>query len=297
MVMLRVENLSISFSSYSFGLRRRTVQVIHDLSLELDGGKILAVVGQSGGGKSLLAHALIGILPRNSSWSGTIRFKDEPLTAKRIAALRGREIALVPQSIVSLNPLLHVGTQIARAAKLSGYRNGEALQSRDQALDRYGLARKVAQFYPFQLSGGMARRVLVATATVGRADLLVADEPTNGLDGKAATEALGHLRELADTGKAVLLITHDIEAALTVADEVVVIRDGTVVEQVPAEAFRNAEARLHPYTRALWQALPRNAFWDENSERSLPARSQIREMTDEQMDNQRKDKEMGLHYA
>ena len=269
MAMLTVHNLSVSFSSYSFGLKRRTIEAVHNLNIKLDAGKILAVVGQSGGGKSLLAHALLGILPSNSELSGDFFFKGKVLTKNRMAAIRGKEIVLIPQSVTYLNPLLRVGSQIARAAQLSGHDLSSARQAMHSALDRYRLKQEIARCYPFQLSGGMARRVLVATATIGKADLLLADEPTNGLDKKAAAEAMNHLRELADTGKAILLISHDIEAALNVADEVAVIRNGSTVEVASATAFHTPGGLQHPYTRSLWQALPINAFMEATSSHQI----------------------------
>lgn len=258
--MLSVQELSITFESYAAGLRRREVQAIRCLDVEVGAGEVVAVVGQSGAGKSLLAHALLGVLPANASVAGCLRFKDEPLTPARMERVRGREIALVPQSVAFLNPLLRVGVQIARAARLSGLALAEAEEAARASLARYLLAPEVARSYPFQLSGGMARRVLTATATVGLADLLLADEPTNGLDPEAASESLRHLRELADAGKAVLLITHDLGGALTVADRVAVFCAGTTVEVARAGDFNGSGRLRHPYTAALWNALPQNGF-------------------------------------
>ena len=258
--MLSVRELSITFESYVAGLKRRVVPAIRCLDVEVRAGEVVAVVGQSGAGKSLLAHALLGVLPANASVAGCLRFKDEPLTPARMERVRGREIALVPQSVAFLNPLLRVGVQIARAARLSGLARAEAEAAAKASLERYLLAPEVAKSYPFQLSGGMARRVLTATATVGLADLLLADEPTNGLDPDAASESLRHLRELADAGKAVLLITHDLGAALTVADRVAVFCAGTTVEVARAGDFNGSGRLRHPYTTALWNVLPQNGF-------------------------------------
>ncbi len=258
--MLDIRDLSVSFTSYSFGLKRMEVCVVRGLDLSIAPGQIMAVIGQSGAGKSLLAHALLGILPRNARVEGQMSFKGKPLTPYRLSALRGREIALIPQSVTALNPLLRVGGQVTRAALLSGISKKEAPATVRQAFVRYLLPKGVAAWFPRQLSGGMARRVLTATATVGMADLIIADEPTNGLDPITARESLGHLRELADTGKAVLLITHDIEAALQVADMVTVFHAGATVEVARAEDFKEPGNLRHPYTKALWNALPANNF-------------------------------------
>lgn len=258
--MLDIHDLSIRFSTYSSGLKKKEVCAIRSLDLQISPGEIMAVVGQSGAGKSLLAHALLGILPRNANVTGSLSFKGRPLTPERLTFLRGRQIALIPQSVNYLNPLLRVGVQVLRAAHLSGISKKEAPQTVRRSFERYLLKKEVHNWFPFQLSGGMARRVLTATATVGMADLILADEPTNGLDTATAREALGHLRELADTGKAVLLISHDIEAALQVADKVTVFCEGTTVEVAEAKDFNGCGRLRHPYTKELWNALPANGF-------------------------------------
>jgi len=259
--MLSVHNLSVTFTLYDVGLTQRQFTVISDLDLDVQAGEVMAVVGASGSGKSLLAHAVLGILPHNATVSGEIQFKQAPLTPTRQAALRGKEIALIPQSVSYLDPLLRVGPQVRRAAQLSGQSTPKAALAQTNAFTRYGLAPLVAKLFPFQVSGGMARRVLVSTAAVGRADLLIADEPTPGLHPEVIKETLKHLRELANEGRAIILITHDIEAALQVADKVAVFYAGTTVEVAQASDFTQELSRLrHPYTQALWRALPQNEF-------------------------------------
>ncbi|MFV0422510.1 ATP-binding cassette domain-containing protein [Oleidesulfovibrio sp.] len=258
--MLKVRQLSICFSSYAAGLRRHEVTAIRSLDLTVDSGQILAVVGQSGAGKSLLAHALLGILPSNASMRGELLYKDALLTRQRMTQLRGKEIALVPQSVTHLNPLLYVGVQVARAAELGGVQKRHSLKATLEAFGRYDLQQEVARLYPHELSGGMARRVMTASATIGGANLIVADEPTNGLDPSRTAEALAHLRQLADTGKAVVLITHDIESALTVADTVSIFCGGVTVEEAQVSDFSHEGALRHPYSQALWNSLPANGF-------------------------------------
>lgn len=258
--MLSVRNLSIEFSRYGSGRQRRTLHPVRDLSLTVEAGEIVAVVGSSGSGKSLLAHAILGLLPKNARVSGEILFQDEPVTARTVTRLRGRRIALIPQSVAYLNPLCKVGGQVYRASRLSGRCRHDAARNTDQAFDRYRLASGVKAMYPFQVSGGMARRVLTATATAGDADLLIADEPTTGLDAEVARQSLSHLRELANAGKGIVLITHDIDAAVRIADRVAVIYAGTTVELAPATAFLGAGQLRHPYTRTLWSALPQQDF-------------------------------------
>ncbi|MCL6634374.1 MAG: ABC transporter ATP-binding protein [Peptococcaceae bacterium] len=254
--LLEVRRLSLSFNQYTSGLRRRSLKVINDLNVEIEPGEILAVVGSSGSGKSLLAHAVLGILPGNACLAGTMRYAGEDLTPERQAELRGREIALVPQSVNFLDPLMRVGVQVRAAA-----RNGNAVEIQRRVFARYRLSLKDEGLFPFQLSGGMARRVLVAAAAVSGARLIIADEPTPGLHPQVVEETLNHMRELASEGCAVMLITHDIEAALKTAHRIAVFYAGTTVEVAPVKDFSGDGAALrHPYTRALWRALPQNGF-------------------------------------
>ena len=252
--ILQVDRLSISFTQYHRGLRRRTLPVIRELSLAVRPGEVTAVVGSSGSGKSLLAHAILGLLPYNSRTEGTILYRGKPLTQARAETLRGREIALIPQGVAYLDPLMKVGAQVRR-----GRGDAETRQRCRAVLSRYGLGPETEALYPFELSGGMARRVLMAAAVLEEPRLIVADEPTPGLDARAAGRILGHLGELAEEGAAVLLITHDLELALTIARRVRVLYAGETVEEAEAADFAAGTLR-HPYTRALWAALPRNGL-------------------------------------
>ena len=253
--ILKIEHLSVSFTQYDRGARRRQLHVVKDLSLAVMRGQIAAVVGASGSGKSLLAHSILGILPYNSRAEGTILYGGEPLTQERAKALRGREIFLIPQGVTYLDPLMKVGPQLRKGRKDAGTK--ERCRA---ALLRYGLGPETEELYPFELSGGMARRVLIATAVTEKPRLIIADEPTPGLDARAAKRILGHFRELADEGAGILFITHDLELALTVADEVTVFYDGETIEQTKAADFEKVENLRHPYTRALWHAMPEHGF-------------------------------------
>lgn len=258
--MLDVRHLSIHFHRYDQGLRRTVLTPVVDLDLQVNGGEIVAVVGSSGSGKSLLVHAVLGILPSNARIEGEIWYNGQLLTPERQAVLRGRQIALIPQSVSFLDPLMRVGAQVRRAAHLSG-KNRDALAAQQAIFQRYQLPLEVEAWYPFQLSGGMARRTLVSMAVVGEASLVLADEPTPGLHPEVVQETLNHLRQLADEGRGVVLITHDIQAAFQVADRIAVFYAGTTVEIAPVAAFSGkGEGLLHPYTQALWRALPQNEF-------------------------------------
>lgn len=246
---LEIKNLSLSFLMYGKGIQRKELQVISDLNLTLRPGEIHAVAGSSGSGKSLLAHAILGILPKNAKLGGEMLWFGEPLTPAVQKKLRGRQLALVPQSVSYLDPLARVGRQIC----------GDKASAR-AALERYGLDGRVAKMYPHELSGGMARRVLVAAAAAAGAKAIIADEPTPGLSPALAESAMARFRELADQGAAILLITHDLDLALRCADRISVFYAGTTLETAQASDFQREELLRHPYSRALWRAMPQNWF-------------------------------------
>jgi len=249
--ILKVRHLSVSFTQYDGGFGRRELSAVKDLNLEIGEGEIVAVVGSSGSGKSLLAHAIMGILPYNASMDGQLMFEGEPLTAARMKRLRGHEIVLVPQSVSYLDPLMKVGPQITK-----GSRKPELAARCRKILGRYGLGPEVMDKFPFQLSGGMTRRVLISTAVMENPKLVIADEPTPGLHLEAAKQVMGHFKELAGSGAGVLLITHDLELALMTADRVVVLYAGQTIETADAAAFSDERNLKHPYTKALCRSMP-----------------------------------------
>lgn len=251
--LLQVEDLSIGFDMYEeaegWSSKRVFSNVIDKLSLSVHEGEIVAIVGASGSGKTLLADAIMGLYEPNSLVTGTIFFDGEQQTPSTLQAHRGRGIAFVPQSVKSLNPLMRVGRQI-----------GGDEAKRRELFEHYRLDPEVERMYPFELSGGMARRVLLCTALVSDPKLIIADEPTPGLDLELAVKAMADFREFADKGGGVLLITHDIELALSVADRVAVFKDGTVIEETAVANFASPELLSHPFSRQLWHALPEHDF-------------------------------------
>ncbi len=253
--ILEIHNLSVSFRMYEHGFTQTDIKVISDLHLTVYPGEIVAIAGSSGSGKSLLASAVLGILPENAVVRGHLHYKGQQLTEERQRQLRGKEIALVPQSVAYLDPLMRVGKQVD--GPLKSRQDGK----QKKIFDRFHLPEGIEQLYPFQLSGGMARRVLVSTALMTDAELVIADEPTPGMSLDQAIEALQMFREMADEGKAVILITHDIDLAFEFADRVAVFYAGTTVETASASDFKiGTEALRHPYSKALWRALPQNEF-------------------------------------
>ena len=258
--LLDVENVSISFTQYTKGLNQRNLKVITDLTLDIAEGEILAVLGSSGSGKSLLAHAIFGILPENAKQNGNIKYKGKTLTQKDKEKLRGDEIALIPQSVNFLDPLMKISEQAIGHTENDEEKKAKKEKQR-KIFEHYNLKPEVDEMYPFQLSGGMARRVLVSTALLSNPKLVVADEPTPGLDQKTVEETLNHFKHMKEDGIGVLLITHDIHAALEVADRIGIFYSGYVIEIAQNKDFSgNGENLLHPYTKALYKALPANGF-------------------------------------
>jgi peptide/nickel transport system ATP-binding protein len=249
--LFEARDLSVCFRMYDRGLGQKDLRVIHHLSVPVREGEIVAVAGSSGSGKSLLAHAIMGILPANAQVSGDLRYRGEPITEPLLQRIRGRELALVPQSLTYLDPLMKTGKQI------NGLYGSE--EKRKGIFRRYELAESAAQQYPFQLSGGMTRRILISTAVMGDAKFIIADEPTPGMTLATAKRVMAHFRELADSGAGILLITHDIDLAFESADRIAVFYAGSTVEIADAADFRKGPEHLrHPYSKALWRAVPQN---------------------------------------
>ena len=258
--LLDVENVSISFIQYTQGLNQRNLKVITDLTLDISEGEILAVLGSSGSGKSLLAHAIMGILPENAQLNGKIKFKGKELSQEDKEEIRGSKIAFIPQSVNFLDPLMKISDQAIGHCENDAEKKEKRIKQRE-IFEHYNLGPEVDEMYPFQLSGGMARRVLVSTALLSEPELVIADEPTPGLDEKTVKETLNHFRHMKEDNIGVLLITHDIHAALDVADRIGIFYSGYVIEIAETKDFSgDGENLLHPYTKSLYKALPANGF-------------------------------------
>lgn len=256
--LLEVKDFSLSFRQYGYGLREKELAVIHRLDVTIYPGEIVAVVGASGSGKSLLADAILGILPDNAITSGTLNYKGTPLTKKRQQTLRGKELSLIPQSVNALDPLMKTGQQVQTMIK---GKKKTRIATQQSVFKNVGLSKQTSQLYPFELSGGMSRRVLVSTAMVSQANLIIADEPTPGLDPQAMQDTLKHMKDLVIEDKGMMFITHDIALALQLADKIAVFNAGETVDHPHVTDFSGYGERLsHPYTKALWKALPQNEF-------------------------------------
>lgn len=259
--LLQLDDVSVGFERYmgrGVFAPRETRFVVERLSLSLHEGEILALVGASGSGKTLIADTIMGLFAANAQVTGNVWFDGTAMDERSLAPLRGNRIAFVPQSVESLDPLQRVGRQIERLAQ--GMTKQEARARRRELFARYRLDEETARCYPFELSGGMARRVLLIGALMNRPRVIVADEPTPGLDMELAVRAMDDFRAFANDGGGVLLITHDIELALRVADRIAVFQDGTVVEETAVASFASPDLLQHSFSRKLWHALPEHGM-------------------------------------
>ena len=257
--ILAVENLSCEFQT-----KEGPVKALNGVSLGLEPGRILAVVGESGAGKTTLALSLLRLLPfPGRVTDGRIRFDGRDvlgMAEDELRHLRGRSISMIFQDPVSgLNPVLPVGKQVEEIlASHLDIPKKERKRRTIELLRQVGLpdAERIAGQYPFHLSGGMCQRVMIAIATALDPSVLVADEPTSALDVTVQAQILAELNQLRQQrGTAILLITHDLGVVAQMADDVAVMYAGSIVEAGDVETI--FKRPRHPYTWALLATLPR----------------------------------------
>ncbi|WP_326554308.1 ABC transporter ATP-binding protein [Micromonospora sp. NBC_01813] len=264
--LLAIENLSVL-------IRRpgRQVAALSDVSLHVDRGEVVGLVGESGGGKSMVARSIVGLLPGGAHTTGRVRFHGGDTTGdggpvdvlrlgpEQLRRHRGHGAAICFQNPRgALSPTRTVGRQLVdRLVTHQGMSQQQAREAAGELFAAVGIRspqRRLAA-YPHELSGGMAQRVMISLATGCAPGLLIADEPTTGLDVTLAREILRQFRQAADTDRrGVLLISHDLASIAEICDRVVVLYAGTVVESGPAAKVLRAPA--HPYTRALLASVP-----------------------------------------
>jgi peptide/nickel transport system ATP-binding protein len=255
---LAVEDLSVEFRT-----RSGTVKVLERVGFEVDKGETIALVGESGSGKSVMAFAVMGILdPAGKVTSGRAMFGGCDLLAlseAELAEQRGRELSMIFQNPrTALNPIRKVGQQIADVlVRHGGATRPDAPKAAVEMLKKVRIPdpERRAQAYPFELSGGMCQRIMIAIALACRPALLIADEPTTGLDVTTQAVIMDLIGELArDSGMATIFITHDLALAAEYCDRIVVMHAGHIVEAAPGGAlFTNPR---HPYSAKLLAATP-----------------------------------------
>ncbi len=257
MSLLEVKNLNLGFN-----LSKGFAQVLHDVSFSVEEGKMLALVGESGCGKTLSAMSILKLLPKNAQIkSGKIFFKDENLLNKKefqMQKIRGKNIALIPQDpMTSLNPLYTIENQLLEVIKLHQPNEKNPYEVAIKALKDVKIPNPEDRLkaYPHEFSGGMKQRIIIAMALACQADLIIADEPTTALDVTVQAQIMKLLKEIkTEKNTAIILITHDLGIVAENADDVAVMYAGRIVEYTSKnELFKNPK---HPYTKALFKALP-----------------------------------------
>jgi peptide/nickel transport system ATP-binding protein len=250
-----------------YGTSRGTVKAVDGITFKLNKGEAMALVGESGSGKSSLAFTIIRLLPRNvAEAGGEILFYDEELGVVDLAKMnedeirrkiRWKKISMVFQaSMNALNPILRVQDQMIEPLVLHlGLSREEAVKIAEEALRSVGLAKDVLMRYPFELSGGMKQRVVIAMAIMMRPRLVILDEPTSALDVITQANIMNLLKELkAKFDLSYILITHDIALASEIADKIGVMYAGRLMEMAPADVFFRKPK--HPYSQKLLAAMP-----------------------------------------
>lgn len=262
MALLEVRDLHTYFNT-----KRGTVKAVNGVSYSVESGKTLGIVGESGSGKSVSAMSIIKLLDGNGYIeSGQILFNNRDLTklsVNEMAKIRGNDISVIFQEpMTSLNPVFTIEKQISEPFIIHqgmGKKEARAKTVEMLSLVKIPYPETVAKQYPHQLSGGMRQRVMIAMALACRPKLLIADEPTTALDVTIQAQILKFMNELQDEiGTTILFITHDLGVICEMADDVVVMYCGEVVEKAPVSViFDSAEKYSHPYTDGLMFSIPR----------------------------------------
>lgn len=251
--LLEVRDLQVSV-----GGRGGSVMAVRGLSFDVDPREVLAIVGESGAGKSMTVQAVLGLLGPTAEVRGSIRFAGQELTQSSYRELRGRRLGFVPQDALSvLSPVHTVGEQLAIAVRsVQGLRRKAASEVAIRALERVGIPDAVrrSRAYPHEFSGGMRQRAVIAMAIVNEPELIFADEPTTALDPRIQAQILALLTQLRDeSGTAVVLVTHDLAAVAGSADRMLVMSEGREAESGPVD--RVLTAPRSQYTAGLIASL------------------------------------------
>ncbi|TNJ65540.1 ABC transporter ATP-binding protein [Paenibacillus hemerocallicola] len=257
--VLQVKTLKTSFQD-----KNRQITVVDGIDFEIGRNEVVALVGESGCGKSMTSLSIMQLLPRSGTISGgEIRFRGQnllKLNRREMSRVRGRQISMIFQEpMTSLNPVLTIGLQMTEAiVRHLNVKKPEANAIADEWLRRVGFPEptRTRKQFPHQLSGGMRQRVMLAMAMACQPELLIADEPTTALDVTIQAQVLDLMRQLLkETGMSVLFITHDLGVVAEMADRVIVMYAGQIVETADVRSIFTSP--LHPYTKGLLQSTPR----------------------------------------
>ena len=241
--------------------RRKRLRIVDTASFKIEPGQLFGLIGESGSGKTMLCRSLVGTLGRRGAYiqSGSIDFNGIDLvkaSKSQWREIRGRQIGYIPQSaLAGPNPVMKIGAQLAEAILQGGNKPAEEVTRRALELLELVQIRRpevVLKQYPYELSGGMKQRVMIACAIAQNPKLIVADEPTTGLDVTVQAEILDLLKRIRDEFQAsIILVSHDLQMINSVCDDIVVMHAGMTVEKLPAGKVQDSR---HPYTRALYDS-------------------------------------------
>ena len=260
MSLLNIKNYSMSFR-----LESGIFKAINNISLKIENKQMVALVGESGCGKSMTAMSILRLLPKNAIiTSGEILFRNQNLLTikeRDMRNIRGRSIALIPQDpMTSLNPLYTIGNQLLEVIlKDNSLSKQDAIKKAIEVLDivRIPNPKEKLTMYPHEFSGGMKQRAIIAMALATNAELIIADEPTTALDVTIQAQIMNILNDIKENlGTSILLISHDLNLVGQYSDEINVMYAGQIVEKAPSKIF--FEKQLHPYSTALLNSLPAN---------------------------------------
>ena len=255
--MLKFNQFGIDIAHYHWLGHKTWHPLLSNISLDVHPGELVALVGSSGEGKSLLLQSTLGLLPDNMRCRGEIVLDGQVLGDARKVDQRGKTLCYVPQGVSALNPLIKVGPQLMRAAHLGGVNLG--LNEVAEQLQQYNLSPALVDEFPRTLSGGMAKRVLASCAALTHARYILADEVTSWLDDEHACQLLSHLKGFCEQGRGILWVTHDLALASRFADKIAVLHQGELHETLSAKALR--ENGGSPWLQSLWAALPEQQFF------------------------------------
>ncbi|GAB6280009.1 MAG: hypothetical protein STSR0007_00570 [Thermovirga sp.] len=251
--MISIHSLTITYET-----RARSVPAVRNVSLDIPAGKITAIVGESGGGKSSLVYGILRLLPPEASFSGSILYGGRDIVSASdawVREFRWKKVALVTQGAMnSLTPVISVGNQIAEVLEVRmGMKRHEAVDRTGELLEMTGLPAGIARRYPHELSGGQKQRAVISMAISCSPEFLLADEPTSALDVITQAEVtrtlIGMVRE---KGMGLLLVTHDLPLAASICDRLAVMHRGQIVETGSPHDILDSPS--HPHTRALLSA-------------------------------------------
>jgi peptide/nickel transport system ATP-binding protein len=261
MSLLTIEGLEVTFENQAGNVR-----AVQNISLQIHAQETMALIGETGCGKSVVAQSILRLLPGNARLSGTILFNNRnllQLNEKEMASLRGKEIAIILQNpSLALNPVYTIGWQVGEPFRIhQNFDRKRLLQEARSLLAqmKFEKPHSAVKMYPFEFSGGMNQRVLIASALALHPLLLIADEPTRGLD----RELIDEIIPLLDLSRkkyasSLFLITHDLTVAREISDRIAVMYSGEIIEQASASVFFHKP--LHPYSQGLLGSLPENGF-------------------------------------